>query len=119
MWRGRGIQLVTEEVDVAVGPPRAGVDRAKESLSGGRRGPELRCQWAHLEGKEFLTECGFSRPPVTPGGALGAALAAWHQDGESSQTPVKQPVANKEDIMQGGLLGPAYSDDEIENTFLS
>ena len=40
------------------------------------------------------------------GGALGAALAAWHS------REARTPEAN--DSMRGSLLGPEYSDDEIE-----
>ena len=44
------------------------------------------------------------------GGALGAALLIWHKY-------LKQPRSADEtqDKMQGALLGPAYSDSEIEN----
>jgi len=44
------------------------------------------------------------------GGALGAALLIWHKY-------LKQPRSADEtqDKMQGALLGPAYSDPEIEN----
>ncbi|MBN4076633.1 carbamoyltransferase, partial [Gemmatimonas aurantiaca] len=42
------------------------------------------------------------------GGALGAALAVWHRMLEKPRT------AQKPDSMQGALLGPEFSDDEIE-----
>jgi carbamoyltransferase len=45
------------------------------------------------------------------GGALGAALAAWH-----TQPNQSSPLAAKTDAMQGALLGPEYSDEEIEAT---
>ncbi len=46
------------------------------------------------------------------GGALGAAFSAWHQYlGHERQ-------ADPADSMQGGLLGPAFSDDEVE-TYLN
>ncbi|MEM9604782.1 MAG: carbamoyltransferase [Pseudomonadota bacterium] len=42
------------------------------------------------------------------GGALGAALAAWHIDhGQPRQPPVER------DAMRGAYLGPEYSDDDI------
>lgn len=42
------------------------------------------------------------------GGALGAALAAWHQH-------EKQPrIVNPEDSMKGSYLGPKYSEQEIK-----
>ena len=40
------------------------------------------------------------------GGALGAALAAWHLE-------AGQPRVAGRDTMRGSFLGPAYSDDEI------
>jgi carbamoyltransferase len=43
------------------------------------------------------------------GGALGAALSAWHQFLENPRSPSPEC-----DTMQGSLLGPSFSDDEIE-----
>ena len=43
------------------------------------------------------------------GGALGAALAAWH-----SQATTGAGKKIKGDAMQASLLGPGFSDDEIE-----
>ncbi|MFC6487596.1 carbamoyltransferase [Nitratireductor sp. GCM10026969] len=42
------------------------------------------------------------------GGAVGAALAVWHQYLDSERTP------NGGDLMEGAYLGPAYSQAEIE-----
>lgn len=42
------------------------------------------------------------------GGALGAALSAWHQFLDKERTP------NPADSMRGSLLGPVFSDDEVE-----
>ncbi|PON17635.1 hypothetical protein C2W62_12160 [Candidatus Entotheonella serta] len=42
------------------------------------------------------------------GGALGATLSAWHQFLDKERTP------DAADSMQGSLLGPAFSDDEVE-----
>jgi carbamoyltransferase len=42
------------------------------------------------------------------GGALGAALAVWHRMEERERT------VNGADAMQGGYLGPAFSNDETE-----
>jgi carbamoyltransferase len=42
------------------------------------------------------------------GGALGAALAAWYQFADQPR------VVNGEDSMQGGYLGPAYTQGDIE-----
>ena len=47
------------------------------------------------------------------GGALGAALALWHQELKNKRnTPLK-------DQMKGSYLGPSYNDNEIEKTFTS
>ena len=43
------------------------------------------------------------------GGALGAALSAWHQFLENPRSP-----SSDHDAMQGSLLGPSFSDDEVE-----
>lgn len=43
------------------------------------------------------------------GGAVGAALAAWHQWDEQSRRP-----SGSGDRMRGAFLGPAFSNDEIE-----
>ena len=43
------------------------------------------------------------------GGALGAALSAWYQFLENPRSP-----SPEHDTMQGSLLGPSFSDDEIE-----
>jgi len=42
------------------------------------------------------------------GGALGAALAYWHNELN------KQRIINKDDNMKGSYLGPAYNDNEIK-----
>ena len=57
----------------------------------------------------------FSRVWVQPaagdaGGAAGAALAAYHQHFHQSRRAEPQS-----DSMAGGYLGPAYSDDQIDN----
>ena len=44
------------------------------------------------------------------GGALGAALSAWHLHYNKDRIPPKG-----KDAMQGGYLGPVFSDDEIES----
>jgi len=67
----------------------------------------------------LLRECIFDNIWIQPaasdaGGALGAALAAWHV--QRNQTG---PVPAKADAMRGALLGPEYSDEEIEATLRS
>jgi carbamoyltransferase len=48
------------------------------------------------------------------GGALGAALVAWHTTG--SEAPPRAVSKSGADEMQASLLGPEYSDEEIETT---
>jgi carbamoyltransferase len=48
------------------------------------------------------------------GGALGAALAAWHLDPEAPPRSVEAG-----DAMQASLLGPEFSDEEIETVLRS
>jgi carbamoyltransferase len=43
------------------------------------------------------------------GGALGAALAVWHQFEEQPRVRI-----GREDTMRGGYLGPSFTQDEIE-----
>jgi carbamoyltransferase len=50
------------------------------------------------------------------GGALGAALAVWH---EHTKTPPVPRVVNARDAMQAALLGPGYSDEEIKKALSS
>src|SRR5204863_3865714 len=45
------------------------------------------------------------------GGALGAALAVWHSRAKESR-----PARDSVDDMQGALLGPDFTDAEIEAT---
>ncbi len=66
----------------------------------------------------ILRERVFERLWIQPaagdaGGALGAALAAWHGRWQGARPP---PAANdpEGDAMQSALLGPSFTDDEIE-----
>jgi carbamoyltransferase len=45
------------------------------------------------------------------GGALGCALALWHMEFEKERTP------DRKDLMQGGYLGPEFSNEEIKEFF--
>jgi carbamoyltransferase len=102
----RSIQVVTEEIVLKLARTahkELGVD--KLCLAGG---VALNC----VSNGRLLREGPFSEIWVQPaagdaGGALGAALAIWHQYLEKPRIP--QPS----DAMQGGYLGPRYSDAEI------
>jgi carbamoyltransferase len=105
MDAARSIQWVCEEMMLRL------ARRARE-LTGCSRlclagGVALNC----VANGRILREKIFERLWIQPaagdaGGALGAALAAWH-----SKEP-RTPAAN--DSMRGALLGPEYSESEIE-----
>jgi carbamoyltransferase len=104
----RSIQLVTEEVMLRLARHVREVTGAKNLCLAG--GVALNC----VANGFILREKIFERIWIQPaagdaGGSLGAALAAWqlHQD-----APPRKAQAN--DSMQSSLLGPEFSDDEIE-----
>jgi carbamoyltransferase len=108
----RSIQAVTE--DILLRLARHACEQA-----GSRRlclagGVALNC----VANGRILREAGVSDLWVQPaagdaGGSLGAALMAWHQQTASFHNSGPSRVSGQ-DQMQGALLGPAYSDDEIE-----
>jgi carbamoyltransferase len=102
------IQAVTETAVIRIA-------RTARTLTGSRNlclagGVALNC----VANGKLLRERVFDRIWVQPaagdaGGALGAALVAWHQH-------FRQPgktVSSERDDMQGSYLGPRYSDSEI------
>jgi len=102
----RSIQVVTEEAMLLLA-------RHARELTGLSRlclagGVALNC----VANGRILREAGFENVWIQPaagdaGGALGAALAAWYR--EHPREP-----AGPADRMRGALLGPAFSDEEIE-----
>ncbi|MGA2175387.1 MAG: carbamoyltransferase [Verrucomicrobiota bacterium] len=106
----RSIQAVTEEVMLRLARHAREVTGEKHLCLAG--GVALNC----VANGRLLRERLFDRIWIQPaasdaGGALGAALAAWH--GERNES---NPVPEKADAMRGALLGPEYSDEEIEAT---
>lgn len=102
----RSIQLVTEEVMLRLAHQARELTGLPNLCLAG--GVALNC----VANGRILRETGFSRLWIQPaagdaGGALGAALAAWFQD-HVRETPAAG------DAMQGAMLGPAFSDEEIE-----
>jgi len=103
----RSIQVVTEEIVLKLARTahtELGID--KLCLAGG---VALNC----VSNGRLLREGPFSEIWVQPaagdaGGALGAALAIWHQYLEKPRTVLLG------DSMQGSYLGPRYSDAEIQ-----
>jgi carbamoyltransferase len=109
----RSIQVVTEEVVLRLARhARVLTGEKKLCLAGG---VALNC----VANGRLLREGIFDRIWIQPaasdaGGALGAALAAWHTERNDIS-----PVPEKSDAMRGSLLGPEYSDEEIEATLRS
>jgi carbamoyltransferase len=71
----------------------------------------------------LLREGPFERLWIQPaagdaGGALGAALAAWHEHfhGPRDRAAAPATAGASTDAMHGALLGPEYTDGEIEET---
>jgi carbamoyltransferase len=109
----RSIQVVTEEVVVRLARHARELTGEKHLCLAG--GVALNC----VANGRLLRERIFDNIWIQPaasdaGGALGAALAAWH--GERNETGASAPKA---DAMGGALLGPEYSDEEIEATLRS
>jgi carbamoyltransferase len=105
----RSIQTVTEEIMLRLARHARDETGMKNLCMAG--GVALNC----VANGRILREKIFDRIWIQPaagdaGGALGAALAVWHMHEEHPQPRViVQP-----DAMQGGFLGPEFSDDEIE-----
>ena len=106
----RSIQLVCEEVMLRLTRHARDVTGCSNLCLAG--GVALNC----VANGHILREKIFERLWIQPaagdaGGALGAALAAWHRN--ESRTP------DANDSMRGALLGPEFSDDEIETVLKS
>jgi carbamoyltransferase len=106
----RSIQAVTEEVVLRLARHARELTGEKHLCLAG--GVALNC----VANGRLLRERIFERLWIQPaasdaGGALGAAFAAWH-----AQPNQAGPMPAKTDAMQGALLGPEYSDEEIEAT---
>jgi len=104
----RSIQSVTEEIMLRLARYAREVTGSRNLCLAG--GVALNC----VANGQILREKIFDRVWVQPaagdaGGALGAALAAWHLDPEAPPRSV-----GGGDAMQSSLLGPEFPDEEIE-----
>ena len=107
----RSIQLVTEEIMLLLARHAREVTGLKNLCMAG--GVALNCVANGLILKEKIFERLWIQPAAgDAGGALGAALAAWHSKNTDALARVSQKLRG--DAMQASLLGPAYPDDEIE-----
>lgn len=112
----RSIQQVTEEILLKLA-------RHAREISGKSRlcmagGVALNC----VANGKILREKIFDQLWIQPaagdaGGALGAALAAYYHPPTIAATPSEPQVRPRtlKDSMKGSLLGPSFSDAEIEN----
>ncbi len=103
----RSIQVVTEEIMLLLARHARELTGLKNLCMAG--GVALNC----VANGRILREKIFERIWIQPaagdaGGALGAALATWYAQEEAPRVPVVP------DAMQASLLGPGYSDEEIE-----
>ena len=104
----RSIQLITEEIMLRLARHAREVTGLKNLCLAG--GVALNCVANGLILHEKIFERIWIQPAAgDAGGALGAALAAWHLHKEAPPR-----VVSPTDSMQASLLGPEYSDDEIE-----
>jgi len=106
----RSIQLVTEEIMVSLARHVREVTGSKNLCMAG--GVALNCVANGLILREKIFDHLWIQPAAgDAGGALGAALAAWFQHPEA---PARAAMAA--DSMQASLLGPGFTDEEIEAT---
>ncbi len=114
----RSIQAVTEEVMLRLARHARDITGQSNLCLAG--GVALNC----VANGRILQARIFDRIWIQPaagdaGGALGAALAVWNQNASATAPaaeaePSAPPAPEPADAMQAALLGPAYSDDEIE-----
>jgi carbamoyltransferase len=103
----RSIQLVTEEIMLLLARHVREVTGQKNLCLAG--GVALNCVANGIILREKIFDNIWIQPAAgDAGGALGAALATWYDGLENPR------VAAVPDAMQSSLLGPGYSDDEIE-----
>jgi carbamoyltransferase len=102
----RSIQAVTEEVMLRLARHARELTGEKNLCLAG--GVALNCVANGRIWREKIFERLWIQPAAgDAGGALGAALAVWHDSGG-------ERVNRTADAMQGALLGPEFSDAEVE-----
>ena len=109
----RSIQAVTEEVMLRLARHTRHLTGQKNLCLAG--GVALNCVANGLVLKEKIFDRIWIQPAAgDAGGALGAALAAWNSRADAAPPRTNGVPLPKEDAMRGSLLGPGFSDDEIE-----
>lgn len=111
----RSIQEVTEEIMLRLARhARATTGEQNLCLAGG---VALNCVANGLIAREKIFERVWIQPAAgDAGGALGAALAAWHA--QPGSAPRVREVGADDD-MRGALLGPEFSETEIKDALKS
>lgn len=110
MDAARSVQAVTEEVVLRLARHAKELTGEKNLCLAG--GVALNCVANGRLWRERVFDRIWIQPAASDaGGALGAAYAAWHAERGEADVPV-----TKKDAMKGALLGPEYSNDEIETT---
>jgi carbamoyltransferase len=115
----RSIQVVTEEIMLRLARHAREVTEQENLCLAG--GVALNC----VANGRILKEKIFDQIWIQPaagdaGGALGAALAAWHDGShQPKEAAVGSPALLKKDAMQGTLLGPSFSSHQIASALKS
>jgi carbamoyltransferase len=105
----RSIQIVTEEILLKISRYAKEITGCNNLCLAG--GVALNCVANGKIFKEKIFEEVWIQPAAgDAGGALGAALAMYHMELKNKRT---SPM-NKRDKMRGALLGPEFSDSDIE-----
>jgi carbamoyltransferase len=109
----RSIQMVTEEIMLLLARHAREITGAKNLCLAG--GVALNCVANGLILRERIFERLWIQPAAgDAGGAVGAALTAWHLRPEATPRQAEKP-----DSMQSALLGPGFSDEEVETTLIA
>ena len=107
------IQKVTEEIIIKLSKDIAKETGEKNLCLAG--GVALNCVANGILLREKIFDNIWIQPAAgDAGGALGAALSAWHQHYKKERSALKE-----RDAMKGAYLGPEFSDAEIEATLTS
>lgn len=109
----RSVQVVTEEIMVRLARHAREITGQKNLCLAG--GVALNCVANGIILRESIFERLWIQPAAgDAGGALGAALAAWYSHPDA---PARKTIPG--DSMQASLLGPEFSDAEIETVLRS
>ena len=107
------VQKVTEDIVVQIAKGIAKETGEKNLCLAG--GVALNCVANGILLRENIFENIWIQPAAgDAGGALGAALSAWHLHHAK-----ERKVSPERDAMKGAYLGPNFSDDEIEAEFIA